>query len=49
MQEKKLNKEELLKKAQKPAEDAMRLHPFYRRKIEIIPKSHVWGMENFGV
>ena len=25
-----LTKEELLAKAKKPAEDAMRLHPFYR-------------------
>ena len=49
MKEAKVSKEELLKKANKPAEDAMRLHPFYRGKIEIIPKSHVWGMESFGV
>lgn len=39
----------MLAKAQKPAEDAMRLHPFYRGKIEVVPKSHVWGMESFGV
>jgi len=44
-----MNKEELLKKANKPAEDAMRLHPFYRGKIEVIPKAHVWGMDAFGV
>lgn len=49
MKEEKMNKEELLKKANKPAEDAMRLHPFYRGKIEVMPKAHVWGMESFGV
>jgi malate dehydrogenase (oxaloacetate-decarboxylating) len=49
MKDEKLNKDELLKKANKPAEDAMRLHPFYRGKIEIIPKCHVWGMDAFGV
>jgi len=47
--EKKVNKEELLAKASKPAEDAMRLHPFYRGKIEVIPKAPVWGIESFGV
>ncbi len=49
MEEKKATKEELLAKAKKPAEDAMRLHPFYRGKIEVLPKAHVWGMESFGV
>ncbi len=49
MVEKQVSKEELLAKAQKPAEDAMRLHPFYRGKIEVLPKAHVWGMESFGV
>ncbi|GAB4332843.1 MAG: NADP-dependent malic enzyme [Calditrichia bacterium] len=45
----KVTKEELIAKAKKPAEDAMRLHPFYRGKIEVLPKAHVWGMESFGV
>ncbi len=49
MKEKKLSKEELIEKAKKPAEDALRLHPFYRGKVEIIPKCHIWGMESFGV
>ncbi len=49
MEEQKLSKEEMLAKANKPAEDAMRLHPFYRGKIEVIPKAHIWGMESFGV
>jgi malate dehydrogenase (oxaloacetate-decarboxylating) len=49
MSEKKLSKEQLITKAQKPSEDALRLHPFYRGKIEVIPKSHVWGMDSFSV
>lgn len=49
MDEKKVSTEELLAKANKPAEDAMRLHPFYRGKIEVIPKAHIWGMDSFGV
>ena len=33
----KLTKEELLAKAKKPAEDAMRLHPFYSRRAALQP------------
>ena len=32
-----LTKEELLAKARKPAEDAMRLHPFYHGKVQTAP------------
>jgi malate dehydrogenase (oxaloacetate-decarboxylating) len=49
MKTKQLSKEELIQKAKKPAEDAIRLHPFYRGKVEVIPKCSVWGMESFGV
>ena len=49
MDEKKVNTEELLAKANQPAKDAMRLHPFYRGKIEVVPKAHIWGMDSFGV
>ncbi len=34
----KITTEELLAKARKPAEDAMRLHPFYRGKMQTMPK-----------
>ncbi len=33
-----ITKEELIAKAQKPAADAMRLHPFYRGKIQTVPR-----------
>lgn len=42
-------KEELLAKAKQPAEDAMRLHPFYRGKIQIAPKCPIRGMADFAV
>jgi len=32
------NKEELMAKAKKPAEDAMKLHPFYKGKIQTAGK-----------
>jgi malate dehydrogenase (oxaloacetate-decarboxylating) len=44
-----LTKEELLAKAKKPAEDAMRLHPVYRGKVQIAPKCPVRGLDDFAV
>lgn len=43
------NKDELLGKANKPAEDAMRLHPFYRGKIEVALKSCVRDIHDFAI
>jgi malate dehydrogenase (oxaloacetate-decarboxylating) len=39
-------KEELLAKAERPSREAMRLHQFYRGKIQILPKCPVRGMED---
>jgi len=44
-----LTKEELIAKAQKPGEDAMRLHPFYRGKIEIAPKCCIRDFDDFAI
>jgi len=45
----KLTIEELLTKAKKPAEDAMRLHPFYRGKVQIALKCAVRGLDDFAI
>jgi malate dehydrogenase (oxaloacetate-decarboxylating) len=45
----KLTKEELLVKATRPAEEAMRLHPFYRGKVQIVPKCVVRNLDDFGI
>jgi len=45
----KLTKEELLARAEKPAQDAMKLHPFYRGKIEVVPKCAIRGMDDFAI
>ncbi|NLI09141.1 MAG: NADP-dependent malic enzyme [Elusimicrobia bacterium] len=45
----KVSKEELLKKANKPAEDAMYMHPFYKGKIEVTPKSCVRSYDDFAI
>ena len=47
--DKKINVEELLAKAQKPSADAMRLHPFYRGKIETALKCTVHSFNDFAI
>ncbi|MGB3906220.1 MAG: NADP-dependent malic enzyme [Anaerolineae bacterium] len=42
-------KEELLAKAQKPSEDAMRLHPFYKGKIEVVSKCVIRDVDDFAI
>ncbi len=44
-----LTKEELLAKAKKPAEDAMRLHPFYQGKVQITAKCAVRDVSDFSI
>ena len=44
-----LSKEELIAKAQKPGKDAMRLHPFYKGKIETVPKCCVRDFNDFAI
>ncbi|MFH1382426.1 MAG: NADP-dependent malic enzyme [Chloroflexota bacterium] len=45
----KVTKEELLAKANKPAEDALRLHPFYRGKMQTLPKCAVRNFDDFAI
>ncbi len=45
----KVSKEELLKKANKPAEDSMKLHPFYKGKVEIVPKCCIRNIDDFAI
>lgn len=44
-----VNVEELLAKAKKPSEDAMKLHPFYRGKIETALKCAVRDFNDFAI
>jgi malate dehydrogenase (oxaloacetate-decarboxylating) len=41
--------EELLAKAEQPSKDALRLHPFYKGKIEVIPKCRIKSFDDFGI
>lgn len=44
-----LTTEELLAKAKKPAADALRLHPFYRGKVQIAPRCRVRDFDDFAI
>ena len=44
-----MTKEELINKARKPAEDAMKLHPFYRGKIKMVPKCCIRDVSDFAI
>jgi malate dehydrogenase (oxaloacetate-decarboxylating) len=48
-EEKKLSKEELLAKAEEPARDAMRLHPFYRGKTQTALRAPVRSFDDFAI
>ena len=45
----KLTVEELLARAKKPGQDALRLHPFYRGKIEVVPKARIRDFNDFAI
>ncbi len=49
MAEKKVSVEELLEKAKLPSKKAMRWHPFYKGKVEVIPKCAITSFDDFGV
>jgi malate dehydrogenase (oxaloacetate-decarboxylating) len=49
MGESKMTKEELIAKAEKPAKDSLKLHPFYRGKVEVVPKCCIRNLDDFAI
>ena len=49
MSDVKVTKEELLAKAVKPSSDAMKMHPFYKGKIEVVPKCVIRDVNDFAI
>ncbi len=45
----KVTKEELLAKARKPAEDAMKMHPFFRGKMQTVPRCEIRDFDDFAI
>lgn len=49
MEQPKVTKEELLEKAKKPAQDALKMHPYYKGKIEVVPKCVIRDINDFAI
>ncbi|HNS78487.1 MAG: NADP-dependent malic enzyme [Syntrophorhabdus sp.] len=49
MEKNKVTKEELLEKAKKPAQDALKMHPYYKGKIEVVPKCVIRDINDFAI
>ncbi len=47
--DRRVTKEELLAEAEKPARDAMKMHPYYRGKIEVVPKCTIRDVRDFAI
>jgi malate dehydrogenase (oxaloacetate-decarboxylating) len=45
----KLTKEELLKKAEAPSKNAMKMHPFYQGKMQVLPRCSIDTYDDFGI
>ena len=43
------SRHDLLAKAKQPSNDALRLHPFYRGKMQVMPKCPIRGLDDFAV
>ncbi len=48
-QKKKLTKEELLEKSKAPSKNAMSMHPFYRGKLQVMPRCSIRSFKDFGI
>jgi len=46
---KEITVEELLAKAEQPSKDALRLHPYYKGKIQVLPKCRIKNFQDFGI
>ena len=44
-----MSEEDLVKKAAIPGKEALRLHPFYKGKIEIVPKCIIRNLDDFSI
>jgi malate dehydrogenase (oxaloacetate-decarboxylating) len=49
VEDRKVTKEELIEKAKKPAQDALKMHPYYKGKIEVVPKCVIRDINDFAI
>ena len=46
---KKFSKEELIKKSEIPMDNALKMHPFYRGKLQVMPRCQIKDYQDFGI
>lgn len=49
MSDRRMTKEELIEKAERPAQDALKMHPFYKGKIEMVSKCVIRDVNDFAI
>ncbi len=49
MSKKKLSKEELIEKSKAPAKNALNMHPFYKGKVQVMPRCSIRSYQDFGI
>ncbi len=49
MDDSRITKEQLIEKAKKPAQDALKMHPYYKGKIEVVPKCVIRDIKDFAI
>ena len=45
----KLTKEELLERSNQPGKDSLKMHPFYRGKMQVLPRCIIRDFKDFGI
>ena len=45
----KLSKEELIEKSKAPAKNALAMHPFYKGKVQVLPRCSIRSYQDFGI
>lgn len=46
---KKISKEDLIKKSEVPSLNALKMHPFYRGKVQVMPRCTIHDYQDFGI
>ncbi|MHA1510860.1 MAG: NAD(P)-dependent malic enzyme [Promethearchaeota archaeon] len=45
----KFTREELLERSKQPAKDSLKMHPFYRGKVQVLPRCTIRNFDDFGI
>lgn len=45
----KLTKQELIEKSKEPGKKSLKMHPFYRGKVQVLPRCEIQSFDDFGI